>query len=410
MIISSLVTDIYSINTITMPRLSLYKPEKSADYRFIDRNVNESFQVGGTDIFIHKYEGPIDPGADKSTPSQPYGTNDIPETKIQDLLFLENRDRKYSDDVYVIRGIYNVQDLDFDLSQFGMFLQNDTIFITFHMNNSVENLGRKLMSGDVLELPHLKDEYALNDYGVSLKRFYVIEDVSRPSEGFSQTWYPHLLRAKCKPILDSQEFKEIFDKDSGEGTGSTIRDVLSTYEKEMQINEAVLNQANEDITGDPNQPVVGGYDTKQYFVVPTDDSGNVLTEEGSQTDIKVDTTKLDASAILKSAKNNYYVGYLTDDGLPTNGKPYGFGSQFPQGAVEGEFFLRTDYFPNRLFRYNGRRWTKFEDNVRVQTPSSDTAQNQIGTFVNNDKKQTINNKEVEQRQALSQVLKPKADN
>jgi hypothetical protein len=382
-----------------MPRLSLYKPEKSADYRFIDRNVNESFQVGGTDIFIHKYEGPVDPGADKSTPSQPYGTNDIPETKIQDLLFLENRDRKYSDDVYVIRGIYNVQDLDFDLSQFGMFLQNDTIFITFHMNSSVENLGRKLMSGDVLELPHLKDEYALNDYGVSLKRFYVIEDVSRPSEGFSQTWYPHLLRAKCKPILDSQEFKEIFDKDSGEGTGSTIRDVLSTYEKEMQINEAVLNQANEDITGDPEQPVISGYDTKQYFVVPTDDKGNInINDDGSST------------PTLKTAKGNFYVGYLTEQGVPPNGALYSFGSQFPQAASDGEFFLRTDYFPNRLFRYNGNRWVKYEDAVRVETPSSDTAKNQIGTFVNNKSKNTINNTEVDERQALSQVLKPKADN
>ena len=382
-----------------MPRLSLYKPEKSADYRFIDRNVNESFQVGGTDIFIHKYEGPVDPGADKSTPSQPYGTNDIPETKIQDLLFLENRDRKYSDDVYVIRGIYNVQDLDFDLSQFGMFLQNDTIFITFHMNLSVENLGRKLMSGDVLELPHLKDEYALNDYGVSLKRFYVIEDVSRPSEGFSQTWYPHLLRAKCKPILDSQEFKEIFDKDSGEGTGSTIRDVLSTYEKEMQINEAVLNQANEDITGDPEQPVISGYDTKQYFVVPTDDKGNInINDDGSST------------PTLKTAKGNFYVGYLTEQGVPPNGALYSFGSQFPQAASDGEFFLRTDYFPNRLFRYNGNRWVKYEDAVRVETPSSDTAKNQIGTFVNNKSKNTINNTEVDERQALSQVLKPKANN
>tara|TARA_R110000803_G_scaffold53702_18_gene110152 strand:- start:6074 stop:7222 length:1149 start_codon:yes stop_codon:yes gene_type:complete len=382
-----------------MPRLSLYKPEKSADYRFIDRNVNESFQVGGTDIFIHKYEGPVDPGADKSTPSQPYGTNDIPETKIQDLLFLENRDRKYSDDVYVIRGIYNVQDLDFDLSQFGMFLQNDTIFITFHMNSSVENLGRKLMSGDVFELPHLKDEYALNDYAVSLKRFYVVEDVSRPSEGFSQTWYPHLLRAKCKPILDSQEFKEIFDKDSGEGTGSTIRDVLSTYDKEMQINEAVLNQANEDITGDPAQPVISGYDTKQYFVVPTDDKGNVnINDDGSST------------PTLKTAKGNFYVGYLTEQGVPPNGALYSFGSQFPQAASDGEFFLRTDYFPNRLFRYNGNRWVKYEDAVRVETPSSDTAKNQIGTFVNNTSKNTINNKEVDERQALSQVLKPKADN
>ena len=392
-----------------MPRLSLYKPEKSADYRFIDKNVNEAFQVGGTDIFIHKYEGPVDPG-DNATASQPRGTNDIPETKIQDLLFLENRDRKYSDDVYSIRGIYNVQDLDFDLSQFGMFLQNDTIFVTFHLNSSVEALGRKLMSGDVLELPHLKDEYALNDYRVALKRFYVIEDVNRSAEGFSQTWYPHLLRVKAKPSIDSQEFKEIFDKDSGEGTGSTIRDVLSTYEKEMQINEAVLNQANEDITGDPNQPVISGYDTKQYFVVPTDAEGNVLTQDGSASDVKVSSTSIDASAIIKTPNANFYVGYLTGDGAPLNGAPYGFGSQFPQGSGEGDYFLRTDYFPNRLFRYNGTRWTKVEDGVRVEPMTSDNAKTQLGTFVNNTNTNTINNKQVEERQALSQVLKPKADN
>ena len=393
-----------------MPRLSLYKPEKSADYRFIDKNVNEAFQVGGTDIFIHKYLGPVDPGVDKSTPSQPYGTNDIPETKIQDLLFLENRDRKYSDDIYVIRGIYNVQDLDFDLSQFGMFLQNDTIFVTFHINSSVEALGRKIMPGDVLELPHLKDEYALNDFQVALKRYYVIEDVNRSAEGFSQTWYPHLYRAKCKPILDSQEFKEIFDKDSGEGTGSTVRDVLSTYEKEMQINEAILNQANQDITGDANTPVKAGYETKQYFVVPTDDVGNVLTEDGSQTDIKVDTSKIDASAVLKAPNNNYYVGYLTEDGVPPNGKPYGFGLTFPDNPVEGEFYLRTDYFPNRLFRYNGRRWVKFEDNLRTEPATSDNAQSQVGTFVNNTKTNSIGGKTVEERQSLSKALKPKADN
>ena len=390
-----------------MPKISLWNPEKTNDYYFTSRIVGEHLFSGGTGIFVHKYLGVAEDVSDgndytQKSPLNYYdsdGNKRTGESVIQDLLFLENRDRKYSDDVYVIRGIYNVQDLDFDLSQFGMFLQNDTIFITFHMNSSVENLGRKLMSGDVLELPHLKDEYALNDYGVSLKRFYVIEDVSRPSEGFSQTWYPHLLRAKCKPILDSQEFKEIFDKDSGEGTGSTIRDVLSTYEKEMQINEAVLNQANEDITGDPEQPVISGYDTKQYFVVPTDDKGNIdINDDGSST------------PTLKTAKGNFYVGYLTEQGVPPNGALYSFGSQFPQAASDGEFFLRTDYFPNRLFRYNGNRWVKYEDAVRVETPSSDTAKNQIGTFVNNKSKNTINDKEVDERQALSQVLKPKADN
>jgi len=250
----------------------------------------------------------------------------------------------------------------------------------------------------------------LNNYSVALKRFYVIEDVNRSAEGFSQTWYPHLLRVKAKPILDSQEFKEIFDKDSGEGTGSTLRDVLSTYEKEMQINEAVLAQANEDITGDPNSPVISGYDTKQYFVVPTDADGNVLTQDGSSSNVNVSSSNINASAVIKTPNANFYVGYLTGDGVPTNGAPYNFGLQFPQAASEGEYFLRTDYLPNRLFRYNGGRWVKIEDGVRVETMTSDNAKTQLGTFVNNTNKNVINGKEVQERQALSQVLKPKADN
>jgi hypothetical protein len=42
--------------------------------------------------------------------------------------------------------------------------------------------------------------------------------------------------------------------------------------------------------------------------------------------------------------------------------------------------------------------------------TSDNAKTQLGTFVNNSNKNTINGKEVEERQALSKALKPKADN
>ena len=174
-----------------MPRLSLYKPEKGKDYEFLDKTITEMFTVGGTDVFIHKYLGPSNPDEADATPSQPR-YNAVKETNIQDMLFLENRDRKYDPDIYVIRGIYNVQDIDFDMSQFGLFLQNDTLFMTIPINTSVKTLGRKIMPGDVIELPHLKDEYALNDYQVALKRFYVVEDVNRAAEGFSQSWYPHL--------------------------------------------------------------------------------------------------------------------------------------------------------------------------------------------------------------------------
>ena len=191
-----------------MPRLSLYKPERGNDYHFLDRQIQEMFTVGGTDINIHKYLGAKNPSTAESTADQPR-YDAVKETNIQDLLFLENRDRKYDPDVYTMRAVYNVQDIDFDLSQFGLFLSNDTLFMTIHINSSVKTLGRKIMSGDVIELPHLTDEYALNDYDVALKRFYVVEDVNRAAEGFSQTWYPHLYRLKLKQIYDTQEYKEI---------------------------------------------------------------------------------------------------------------------------------------------------------------------------------------------------------
>ena len=193
-----------------MPRISLYRPEKGNDYKFIDKTIWEMFQVGGVDVLVHKYIGP-GAATQGNTPTTPtYSTDSV--TNIQDLLFLENRDRKYDPDVYVLRGVYNISDTDFNLSQFGLFLQNDTIFVSFHITDTIEKVGRKLVAGDVIELPHLKDEYALNDFSFALKRFYVIEEVTRAAEGFSVTWYPHLYRAKCKPLVDSQEFKQILDQ------------------------------------------------------------------------------------------------------------------------------------------------------------------------------------------------------
>ena len=83
-----------------MPRLSLYRPEKGNDFRFIDRSAWEMFQVGGTDVLVHRYIGPGS-AIQGDTPSTPSYTGDNV-ANIQDLLFLENRDRKYDPDVYVL--------------------------------------------------------------------------------------------------------------------------------------------------------------------------------------------------------------------------------------------------------------------------------------------------------------------
>ena len=377
-----------------MPRLSLYKPEKGNDYTFIDKQVYEMFTVGGTDINVHKFLGAENPSEADATADQPR-YDAVKETNIQDLLFLENRDRKYDPDVYSMRGIYNVQDIDFNLSQFGLFLSNDTLFLTIHINSSVKTLGRKIIAGDVIELPHLKDEYALNDYAYALKRFYVVEDVNRAAEGFSQTWYPHLYRLKLKQIVDSQEFKEILDLPAEEGAtgGDTLRSLLSTYDKEMQINNAVVAQAEAD-------SAKSGYDTSHYFSLQLDKDGNTEL---------VDTDGDDIPDTMRTVDRAGYNGYLLGDGIPTNGEAFGHGISFPTNQQVGDYFLRTDFSPNRLFRYDGGRWVKQEDDVRMTLSQKNTRTTQKGTFINNTTTNTIAGESVTERQSLSKALRPKAD-
>ena len=408
-----------------MPRLSLYRPEKTQDYKFIDRTIYEMFQAGGVDVYVHKYIGTQDGDQIKGI------------TQIQDLIFLENRDRKYDQDITILRGHYQTQDIDFNLSQFGLFLQNDTVFLTIHINNSVDLLGRKIIAGDVIELPNLLDEYALNDYKTALKRFYVVEDVNRAAEGFSATWYPHLYRVKLKPIVDSQEFKDILDRpedqdsyagefDSSkkyypgqivkykgnlyvvkesvgnEGTSmsppnlsywdpyseNTIADILSTYEKEMQINDGIVAEAE-------NDAPLSGFETSHFYTLavdPVTGKAAVNTVDVTNTDI---SGSYDISDTNSPPVRDGYRGYLLEDGIPPNGPlsgsnaQFGFGIQFPKSPFVGDTFLRTDYLPNRMFRFDGVRWVKQEDNVRMTLTNTDPSATSLGrqtlktSFINN---------------------------
>lgn len=291
-----------------MPRLSLYRSEKGNDYKFIDRSVAETLVVGGTDLYVHKYL------TTESTPSndftQPQYSTSSP-SNIQDLLFLENRDRIYDTDIIRLRGHYNVQNHDFDLSQFGLFLNSDIIFIVVHFNTMIDLVGRKLMVGDVIELPHLLDDYPLDTkIKYSLKRYYQVTDANWASEGYSLTWYGHLWRIKCEPLTDSQEFAQILDepqdKDNYLGLWEStktyppgyvityggvnykaiaevpantappnttywetddedsLRSLVSRYQANITANDAVLAEARRLVP-------LSGYDVSNLYVVPTYD-------------------------------------------------------------------------------------------------------------------------------------------
>jgi hypothetical protein len=433
-----------------MPRLSLYRPEKGNDYKFLDRSISEMFQVGGTDVYYHKYLGPKDPLPGEATATTPqYNTTSV--TNIQDLLFLENRDRKYDTSIYIIRGVYNVADLDFNLSQFGLFIDNDTMFMTVHINDTVTSIGRKPVAGDVIELPHIKDEFALNVGDKSLPAFFSIEEVGRAAEGFSRTWYPHLYRLKLKKLVGAQQYADILnrptDQDANfvgdwdintvylpgqivryQGTlytvtaqttagtlptntsffapygGTNLQNILTTQARNLEINDAIIAQAEADAP-------LSGYETQQFYTLSVDEQGkaSLITADDTVLPPDASATNLDASREANTPIRPGYSGYLLGDGIAPNGASFGHGLSFPSGAYEGDFYLRTDYMPNRLFRYDGRHWVRHEDAVRHTLTNTDTRHTLKTGFINNTNTSTINNETVEERQPLSKALKPRAD-
>ena len=557
-----------------MPRLSLWRPNKTNDYNFFDRTISEQFTAGATDLYVHKYMGPTNQGPSIDYTQPEYDV--LAPTNIQDLLFLENRDRTYDPNIYRLRGHYNVQNLDFNLSQFGLFLNNDIIFITVHYNDMIDLIGRKLMVGDVIELPHLLDYNPLKEtIPTALKRFMQITDADYASEGFSPTWFPHLWRIKCEPLVDSEEFSQILsapiDQDTYLGiwdkdktypagyvitfgdknykslievpigitppnptyweldTASNLKDILATYNKNIEINNAALEEAARLLPK-------AGYDNNNLYIVPTygeyssnnvpsrainnpappvgvntnsagapSTTGTVMmmrnakyktaspvikiskstikniwdqtadmeyeklnvfntvnlevltlapvrtdTNSGPVSGDKILTvysmgqitgpygtadntyatadanpelpgftgtisTEMDWRAdcdpafqfIARSSPRSfgYTTGYLDGNGQAPNGFPTGAGISFPQNPQVGDYFLRIDYFPQLLYRWDGKLWVRISKNVRTETGFNLANESQLSGFINNvGETRLTNGTFVPQKQALSTIL------
>jgi hypothetical protein len=367
----------------------------SANNRITISSVTTSSISSGTPISIYWLDA-----------SQPNYTN-ASILNIQDLLFLENRDRKYDANVYVMRGIYTVSDNDWDLSQFGLMMSSDTIILTFHLNDTVAMIGRKLMSGDVLELQHKKDYYPLNaDIPAVLKRFYVIQDVTFAAEGFSQTWWPHLIRIKATPLVNSQEYKDLLNNISAsENIDTPIGQIMTNFAKLNEINDAVIRQAQIDVPK-------SGTNIDPLYNLPLNPDGSPGDPTGqyaNDNNLYVDNTQ--DYATLPTTPDSEIPAYLAGDGLAPDGWPVTQGISFPTDPAIGDYALRTDYLPNRLFRFNGTRWIKMEDNVRTDLTPGPSNQTQRSIFVND--QTTYTNKEgqtLPTRQSLSKALTPKADN
>jgi len=379
-----------------MAGIKLWKGKKTKDFHFQDKISKEFIYRSGTACYVHKYIGPYEQSSKDSSLSVPTDL-DTNELSLQDVLLGENRDRKYAEDVIEISGVYTVSDNDFDLTQFGYMLSGDSIILEFHTNDSIEKLGRKLMTGDVLELPHLRDDTSLDQDAGEIKKYYVVQDSNRSAIGYGPTWYSHIWRTRCIPIIDTQEYRGILHNEA-----------IQTANDEI---EWLTDFA---MTGGSDAGVNNVYEGENVQSTLDGDLRHIEKTKEHQKD-EVSRRGFELSHIYIRNGNieltNSLLGYfMHGDNIPDNfdGDIIYSGDTFPQNPEEGEYFVRTDYEPDRLFKRVGSCWKKVHD---VWRQDWSPAHRILNSFINNNNITTIGDHEDEtfsEKQALSEVVLPKS--
>jgi hypothetical protein len=387
-----------------MPRISLWNPVKGADYNFTDRTIGENFRIAGDGILVHMYVGPTTDAA---------GSTDTSLTSIQDVLFLTNNNRKYDPNVIELRGHHQPQDINYDLSQFGIMLSSDVIRVEFHYNDMVDALGRKLIAGDVLEFPSYRD-VPIFDNAVGINRYYVVQDALYAAQGYGQKWFPHIWLVRAKLLQASVEYTEILNQAAtgqndggvGQGIGVMPPGFTDTADKDgnpgIGCNPNITNSLNLfcKIIGITDQ-IVAEAEKNAFFDPKFFESANLyiyLDEKGYP--------------IIGS---NYFSG----DGAPPNlstdleqdmtpaGPLVGAGVSFPPGMTDGQYYLRIDYYPERLFQKQGNCFKLIESNVLKVWTSYNRV---LDSFVDSIKDTVLpDGTVISEKQPLSQVVKQKVD-
>lgn len=377
-----------------MPRISLWNPQKGSDFNFTDRVVGEALRISGDGILVHMYEGPaIDSN----------GSTDTSLTSIQDVLFLENTSRKYNPDVIELRGHHTPQDVNYDLSQFGIFLSSDMIRIQFHYNDMVDAIGRKLIAGDVLEFPSMRD-VPIFDNAVGINRYYVVHDSLYAAAGYGQKWFPHIWLVRAKLMTASPEFTEIVDQAATGDTAGGVGQGIGI------MPEGFTGLATND--GDPGLGCVPNIKASLDLfckIISITDQNVAEAEKYAFFDPKFFESAnlyiyIEPETGYPVIGSNYYSG----DGAPPNGGPLvGAGITFPPNMQDGQYYLRLDYYPERLFQKQGNCFRLIE----VDVLKSWTAYNRVlDTFIDNNRDTLLpDGTIIPEKQAVSQVVKQKVD-
>jgi len=253
---------------------------------------------------------------------------------IQDSFFVENRDRRYDKTGCTLLCHYEIPEKPHDLSKFGFIIPSDQIEITTLRSDAITTLGRDILIGDIITLPHVGDHshdeggeiddarlvFPKTPDGIDGRRYEVL-DVSIAAAGYDPRWRDHLLRLVAAPLRDGAQTIDI--------TGSP--GAVPTAPGEVRTRDLLANVTNA-----------------------------LHAEAANAGELGLDMSGIahPAASVLQE------IGPFTADAFPPNDEPFTTGVDFPSNPAELDWFRHTGYDPIRLYQFNGFRWIRKEIEFR----------------------------------------------
>lgn len=260
---------------------------------------------------------------------------------VQDLIFMENRDRDYSLTSIPIKAYYDLIDNQTELAKFGIDLPQQYEF-TCSFARMVELLGRPIVVGDILELPsEAQYDHHLNE----VKKWLEVTDTAWSLDGFTPAWRPVLFKFTAQPAIASSENMDLFKSEKGHD---------AVIDSSFELFETHLN----------TQPITASEAIKK-------DALDDVPEVGT------DSSGIASGMAMLSNQKGSYDGrdYSVEDGMPPNNLPFTEGPEFPAGAKDGDYHRMTydpsTRLPAKLYQWNHvkNRWIYLETDRRIERSS-----------------------------------------
>ncbi len=271
------------------------------------------------------------------------------EENIQDRIFLENRDRDYSEAPLKLKAQYSPFDKSLAAGKFGFEFFSEDYELKFSFRQVVRTLGRPFIIGDILELP---SETQFNTRLSPIKKYLEVTDVGWDSQSFTAAWVPTMQRVVAKPVVASQETQDIMGKLTKTVDSSGLFDIDDgnsgkKYQDYHDISQTIKADA---LTQVPQKGIDVG------------DLAVISPELKQFSDGKPD---------MNLEKLSRYHSIYTQDALPPNGLPYTQGDTFPSNPKDGDFHRLTydtisPNIPARLHVYSAAksRWLFVQSDVK----------------------------------------------